>query len=40
MPSGIMFHHFQSKNLYKSQGSINQKQFIKIISYLKKSIIY
>jgi len=36
MPSGIMFHHFHGKSHIKSQGSINQKQFNKIISFLKK----
>ena len=36
MPLGIMFHHFHGKSHIKSQGSINQKQFNKILSVLKK----
>ncbi len=36
MSYGLMFHHFHGKEFPKVQGSISQKEFLKILSNLKK----
>ena len=33
---GVMFHHFHSKSHNSTQGSISNKEFEKIILFLKK----
>ena len=40
MSFAVMFHHFHGPTTLKSQGSISAKQFILMLNFLKKNIIY